>query len=130
MELFTIGLCRLHDNGTRYSEEASGDCVANYDNDDIMTFSRAWTGMVLQDRRENYENMYSGNNYIDPVDINPAYRDVYPKVALDDTYIGDGAPLCVDLPARAFLRKGAKYRPRSARAPRTATGDWLPSRRG
>ena len=39
------------------------------------------------------------------------YRDYFPKrVLYDDEYIGDQCPLCIDLPERAYLRKGAKYR--------------------
>lgn len=37
-------------------------------------------------------------------------RDSFPKMDLDNNYIGDTYPLCVDLPAKQFLRKGAKYR--------------------
>ena len=38
------------------------------------------------------------------------YRDLMPKRGLDGLYVGDQYPLCYDLPERAFLRKGAKYR--------------------
>ena len=39
------------------------------------------------------------------------FRDYFPKRGLgDDVYIGDQYPLCVDLPDRPFLRKGAKFR--------------------
>ena len=42
--------------------------------------------------------------------INVDYRDVYPKMGLDRKYIGDGFPLCVELPVKRFLNVGAMYR--------------------
>ena len=38
-----------------------------------------------------------------------AYRDLFPKVDLNDGHLGDRYPLCVDLPERSFLRAGARY---------------------
>ena len=49
--------------------------------------------------------------------INPVLRDWWPKRGLNGQYIGDRYPLCVDLPDRPFLRKGAKYRLENA--------DWI-----
>ena len=37
--------------------------------------------------------------------IKPAWRDAFPKMDLHDGYIGDGHPLCAELPARSFLRR-------------------------
>ena len=42
--------------------------------------------------------------------IEAIYRDPFPKTNLRGGYIGDGYPLCVDLPAKSFLKAGAKYR--------------------
>lgn len=41
--------------------------------------------------------------------IEVGWRDAFPKLGLDQTYVGDGLPLCSDLPAQHFLRKGATY---------------------
>lgn len=38
------------------------------------------------------------------------YRDYFPKRGLDGSFVGDGVPLCVDLPKQPFLKIGAKYR--------------------
>lgn len=38
------------------------------------------------------------------------YRDHLPKMGLNGKYIGDGMPLCADLPDKHFLKKGASYR--------------------
>ena len=43
MQLFTIGLWELNDDGT-LQMDASGDLIMTYTNDDILTLSRAWTG--------------------------------------------------------------------------------------
>ncbi len=42
--------------------------------------------------------------------IKPGWRDAFPKMDLHDNYVGDGYPLCAELPPRAFLRAGARYR--------------------
>lgn len=43
--------------------------------------------------------------------IDPKGRDVFPKTDLSGDYIGNrAAPLCVDLPSKHFLRKGATYK--------------------
>jgi hypothetical protein len=44
------------------------------------------------------------------MNINGRWRDVFPKTDLYGGYIGDGFPLCVDLPPKHFLRRGATYR--------------------
>jgi len=54
--------------------------------------------------------LYEPYNSLDPMRINPDWRDKFPKTNLIGGYIGDRAPLCVDLPPRAFLKKGATYR--------------------
>ena len=38
------------------------------------------------------------------------WRDRYPKLGLDNKYVGDQTMLCIDLPPKAFLQKGTKYR--------------------
>ena len=43
MQLFTIGLEMLHENGT-VVVDASGNTKETYDNADIQTLARAWTG--------------------------------------------------------------------------------------
>ena len=41
--------------------------------------------------------------------LRPDYRDIFPKLDLHGGYIGDSYPLCSSLPARLFLRPGARY---------------------
>ena len=108
MQLFTIGLWKLHPDGTQQLD-ANGDPVYTYTNDDIVTLSRAWTGHNNQEKRRNVENVdgaaEGAANSIDPLRLQPYWRDPFPKLDLHGGYIGDGYPLCADSPPRAFLRK-------------------------
>ena len=42
--------------------------------------------------------------------LKPHWHDAFPKMDLWRSYVGDSYPLCVDLPPRPFLRRGARYR--------------------
>jgi hypothetical protein len=106
MQLFTIGIVKLNVDGTP-KLDSQGNKMLSYTNEHIMSFARAWTGFDLQPRRGNVEGY---DNRIDPMRIQASWRDKFPKSDLDDGYIGDGFALCVDLPSRMFLRKGASYR--------------------
>lgn len=108
MQLFTMGLYRLNQDGSQIIGE-NGNPERAYTNDDIVEYARAWTGFVAQDDRGNVEQG-APSNQVDPMIINMEHRDVFPKMGLDRQYIGDGYPLCADLPERHFLKKGAKYR--------------------
>jgi len=55
MQLFTIGLFKLNQNGTKMTDE-SGEFLPTYTNDDITSFARAWTGFTHQKKRGNIEN--------------------------------------------------------------------------
>ena len=86
----------------------NGNKVSTYDNRDIQTFAKGWTGFHPQKDRSNVELPFS--NLIDPMRINILWRDPFPKMDLHGGYIGDFYPLCKDLPKRFFLRQSAKYR--------------------
>ena len=88
----------------------NGELIQTYDNFDIQTFARAWTGFRSQGRRSNYEGYAWNQNKIDPMYLDGEKRDPFPKMDLDNGYIGDGHILCRDIPSRHFLRKGATYR--------------------
>ena len=113
MQLFSIGLYELHLNGTIEANPSTGELLETYDNSDIMTFARAWTGFNRPATRTNLESPAgwgSSTNQIDPSSMTEGHRDQLPKTNLYDGYLGDGFPLCADLPPKAFLRKGATYR--------------------
>ena len=112
MQLFSIGLWKLKEDGSQQLDD-EGKPMMTYTNDDIVTFSRAWTGMTQQKQRWNIENYdgsaTGGRNDLDPMSINPEWRDPFPKLDLHGGYIGDGFPLCADLPSRAFLLNGTRF---------------------
>lgn len=114
MQLFSIGIWELNIDGTQ-KLDAAGEPIPSYDNDDVVAFARAWTGWSNVPNRGNIasENEAATGNYIDPMTLKPDRRDDFPKTALPiDTggYLGDGYPLCSNLPPRHFLLEGAAYR--------------------
>jgi len=109
MQLFTIGLVKLYDNGTQVLD-ANGQPVPTYDSTNIMNFARVFTGFRLQAKRKNTEyKRGSGENYIDPMVMDPNAHDVFPKPDLKKGFLGDGYPWCQDRKAGSFLEKGARY---------------------
>jgi uncharacterized protein (DUF1800 family) len=106
MQLFTIGLYRLQPNGNQV-RDAQGQPVQAYSNEDIVEYARAWTGFKSQPQRGNIE--VDSENRVDPMTIDETWRDRFPKMGLNRRYIGDGYPLCADLPDKHFLSKGATY---------------------
>ncbi|KAL7561156.1 hypothetical protein ACA910_011978 [Epithemia clementina (nom. ined.)] len=106
MQLFTIGLNQLNIDGSEQLDEEMR-AIRTYANDDIMEYSRVWTGFERQSPRGNKDD--ATDNRVDPMNIRVAVRDMFPKMGLNQKYIGDGYPLCSDLPPRHFLKQGAKY---------------------
>ncbi|CAE7781068.1 unnamed protein product [Symbiodinium sp. CCMP2592] len=110
MQLFTVGTVQLNPDGSEVL--IGGNPVPTYDNEDIMTFASVLTGFDRQLMRSNLEVVKgsgTGRNLIDPMQMKPEWHDAYPKMDLDDNYLGDGYPLCEDLPKGAFLLKGARF---------------------
>lgn len=61
--------------------------------------------------RGNYEELdYKEINWMDPMSLDGAGRDWFPKKNLHDGWIGDRYPLCSDMPSQAFLKAGATYK--------------------
>ena len=106
MQLFSMGILKLNMDGSPQLD-VQGNTMLAYTNDDIMSLSRAWTGFDLQPRRSNIEGR---DNRLDPMQIQAIWRDRSPKTDSTGGYIGDGYPLCEDLPNRAYLKEGAAYR--------------------
>jgi len=112
MQLFTIGLWRLNMDGTPQLD-SHGNPIPTYTSNHIMEFSRAWTGFSFNAMRRNLESPNENHdwNEIDSMRLHkPEYRDPFPKMDLNDGYLGDGFPLCSSLPQRSFLIQGAEYR--------------------
>jgi len=108
MQLFTMGTCKLNLDGTKKATSIQS-CIKTYTNADLMEYSRAWTGFVLNKYRGNIESQ-DDKNRVDPMDIQTDARDPFPKHGVNGIYIGDKYPLCIDRPEYHFLKKGAKYR--------------------
>ena len=106
MQLFTTGLYKLRSDGTKILD-SKGGTIPVYTNDVILEYARVWTGFTGQRARGNNEG---DSNRVDPMQINEDWRDRFPKMGLDRKYIGDGLPLCTDLPSKHFLAKGATYK--------------------
>ena len=112
MQLFTVGLWVLNQDGTKALDE-SGNPLPTYLNEDIVEQARAWTGFEDRhiDGRGNTERKrISRGNLADPENVVAAWRDPYPKMNLYKQHVGDGYPLCADLSPRSFLRVGASFR--------------------
>jgi len=109
MQLFSLGLYELNVDGTL--KQYNGEPKLTYTNADIQNFARAWTGFERQNARSNFEVDFFDydSNRIDPMNVRGVSRDPFPKTDLHNGYIGDNYPLCVDLPERHFLKKGATY---------------------
>ena len=110
MQLFTIGLDTLNEDGTPVTRE-DGAKVPAYSQKHVRNLARAWTGFNFAEKRLNVEQQVDVPNRFDDMWINGVERDPFPKIGtLDNSYIGDGYPLCDDLPSKHWLRKGARYR--------------------
>ena len=113
MQLFSVGLIELTEDGA-YERDGYGLPIETYDTEDIGEFAKCWTGFTLRGGRGNVDiEGHSRGNRIDPMYIrgngHDSKRDLFPKTNLHDGHLGDGYPLCADLPDRHFLAKGARW---------------------
>lgn len=113
MQLFSIGLVELTEDGS-YERDSLGNPIETYDTMDIGEFAKCWTGFSLRGGRNNIDvEGHSRGNRIDPMRIrgngHDSKRDLFPKTNLYGGHLGDGYPLCADLPERHFLAKGARW---------------------
>lgn len=100
-------------DGTKKRDE-SGDEISVYDQEDIMSMARAFTGLMgehwhHQNIRGNVEKAkwqenlhvhYPGARERREAQSQATKRDIHPKTDLYGGYIGDGVGLCSDLPDR------------------------------
>ena len=85
MQLFTIGLWELNEDGT-LQLDAEGKAIPTYDNDDIFEFAKVFTGLRRPRDRGNIEIFFG--NYVDPMRIQAGWHDFSPKTLLDGTQLG------------------------------------------
>ena len=125
MQLFSIGLWKLNLDGT-FKVDSEGNKIPTYTNKHIQSFARVWTGFTLQTFRGNIEGHrgVGSTNFLDPMRVSATWHDTLPKLGLDDQYLGDSYPLCVDIPDQPFLRQGATFENIGSAPPRdTIPGD-------
>ena len=85
MQLFTIGLWELNQDGTpRYNP--LGELLPTYTIDDVAEFAKIFTGMRGMPNRDNIEII--GGNYIDPMRIQTSWHDFSEKTLLDGSTLG------------------------------------------
>ena len=109
MQLYTVGLHELHPDGTEVRDQFD-QAIQTYNNIDIMSNARLFTGFTFTARRGNIEELFrSEKSRQDPMRIEVDLHDFSPKTSLDGNWIGDRYPLCVDLPKKGFLSVGATY---------------------
>jgi uncharacterized protein (DUF1800 family) len=82
MQLFTIGLWKLNQDGTHLLD-LNGDSIPTYRNDDITEFAKIFTGLRKPGNRLNIEI-----NYIDTVRLQPSWHDFTAKTLLDGSTLG------------------------------------------
>lgn len=85
MQLFTIGLWMLHQDGTAVLDE-EGRRIPSYDNDDIFEFAKVFTGLRRQADRGNIEIKFG--NFVDPMRMQAGWHDFSRKTFLDGTPFG------------------------------------------
>ena len=85
MQLFTIGLWELNEDGTLELDD-EGNAIPTYDNYDIAEFAKVFTGLRRPFDRSNIEIFYG--NYIDPLRIQASRHDFSVKTLLDGSTLG------------------------------------------
>ncbi len=98
MQLYTIGLHELNDDGTPKRDEF-GRVIRTYNNEDILSNARLFTGWDYTARRGNTEVLFrSHKSRMEPMRLRINQHDFFPKSSVAGGWIGDRYPLCVDLP--------------------------------
>lgn len=114
MQLFSIGLYELNLDGTHRLDPVTGLAMQTYTNADVMAGARVWTGYDREQLRGNVQTTNqddrSSPNLYDAMILDAELRDRFPKTAVGGGYLGDGFPLCSDLPPQRYLKRGARYK--------------------
>ncbi len=85
MQLFTIGLWKLNQDGT-FILDGNAEPIPTYGIDDITEFAKVFTGLRRQTNRLNIEISFA--NYVDPVRIQSSWHDFSAKNLLDGSILG------------------------------------------
>ena len=88
LQLFSVGLYQLNMDGSTVYKE-NGNPADTYSIDDIVSYSRGWTGFVMRSERGGAATSHSGfqDRTLDPMMINIDKRDWFPKTNLVGGFI-------------------------------------------
>jgi uncharacterized protein (DUF1800 family) len=95
MQLFSIGLYELNDDGTR-QRDANGELIPTYDNDDIREFAKVFTGLTFGGGGPN-EFPNAAVNFREPMNMVEFAHEPGEKRLLRGTVIPAGLPAQEDL---------------------------------
>lgn len=94
MQLFSIGLWELNQDGTR-KYDANGNFIPTYDNNDIDEFAEVFTGLEYSFENEDEENFAVW--LTSPLRMNEEIHDTSDKILLNDYVIPANRPGDVDI---------------------------------
>ena len=64
MQLYSIGLCELNQDGSKVLKD--GECELTYTNDEIIEYAKVWTRFTKREVRGNIESIFaSDKNFLD-----------------------------------------------------------------
>lgn len=115
-----MGMYRQHSGSSSYEygstypkEKFAQDllelfAVGHFSLKDVLNVARVLTGFTTSPAK-NSRGEYHKSNMIDPMYIDSDAHDKFPKPDLQGHFLGDGRPLCEDLPTNGFLAAGAQF---------------------
>jgi uncharacterized protein (DUF1800 family) len=92
MQLFTIGLYELNNDGTRVLDN-EGDPIPTYDNEDILEFSKIFTGLTWADRTQWGRGAYRDTSYLPEMVMWNDYHEPGVKNLLNGFQVPDRDPV-------------------------------------
>ncbi len=92
MQLFTIGLYELNNDGTRVLDN-EGEPIPTYDNDDILEFSKIFTGLTWADRTQWGRGAYRDTSYLPEMVMWNDYHEPGVKNLLNGFQVPDRDPV-------------------------------------
>lgn len=92
MQLFTIGLYELNNDGS-FVLDGDGNPVPSYDNDDILEFSKIFTGLTWGDRDQWNRGRLNDTSYIPEMVMWDEYHEPGVKNLLNGFQVPDRSPV-------------------------------------
>lgn len=91
MQLFSIGLFELNNDGTR-KLDGGGDPIPTYDNEDIQEFAKVFTGLTYGDAFLFGQDPISELSFTEPMQMNNFWHEPGPKYLLNGDTIPNRQP--------------------------------------